>query len=341
MAVDPGINWRGTPPTRRRFLAVSAAALAVSGPALATTPLSKQRISWRGVALGADVQIRLVHPDEDFGRRTLEECVQEIRRLEGIFSLYDPQSTLSRLNRAGRVAGPEQELIELLAAAVQFTEETGGAFDVTVQRLWTKFAQHFSTPGASPNGPALSSVQSTLDLVGSQYIRLSPQEIVLERDGMALTLNGIAQGYITDKVRDLLNVRGFSDVLIDLGEIFGGGTRPDGGAWQVGIADAGSPGGIVKRLRLQNRALATSSSTGYTFSPDNRFTHLIDPRTGQCQQLYKSVSVIADDAATADAFSTSFAVLPLQEIERITRKRARIRVSLHQLDGTVASFPRV
>ncbi len=303
-------------------------------------PLTKRHISWRGVALGAEVQIGLAHPDENLGRKTLDDCVQEIRRLEGIFSLYDPQSTLSRLNRLGQVESPEHELVELLATAVQFTQETGGAFDVTVQRLWTTFAQHFSVPGASPNGPTRSNVQSILNLVGSQHISLSPQEIVLEREGMALTLNGIAQGYITDKIRDLLNARGFGDVLIDLGEIFAGGTRSDSSAWQVGIAETGAPGTIVTRLRLQDRALATSSGAGYAFSTDGRFTHLIDPRTGQSQQLYKSVSVIADDAATADALSTSFAVLPLQEIERITRKRARISVSLHQLDGTVMSFPR-
>ncbi len=340
VAVDPPIKWQGKPPTRRRFLAVAAAALTACGPAQATTPPIKQHISWRGVALGAEVEIGLVHPDVDLGRKTLVDCVQEIRRLERIFSLYDSQSTLSRLNRAGRIAGPEHELVELLATAVQFTQETGGAFDVSVQRLWATFAQHFSTPGASPNGPARAIVQSTLNLVGSQHIHLSPQEIVLERNGMALTFNGIAQGYITDKIRGLLNARGFGDVLIDLGEVFAGGTRPNGDAWQVGIAGGGSPATIVKRLRLQDRALATSSGAGYTFSPDSRFTHLIDPRTGQSQQLYKSVSVIADDAATADALSTSFAVLPLQEIERITRKRARISVSLHQLDGTVMSFPR-
>lgn len=338
MAVETSTRRRGQTPTRRRFLSVTAALLA-SGPAQAATPLTKRQINWRGVALGAEVQIGLVHPDEHLARETLQRCVQEIRRLEGIFSLYDPQSTLSQLNRAGRVVGPEHELVELLASARQFTQETGGAFDVTVQRLWNTYAEHFSEPGVSSGGPARAIVQSNLKLVGSQYIRLSPQEIVLERKGMALTLNGIAQGYITDQIRDLLKTRGFDDVLVDLGEIFGGGSRSDGRAWRVGIGDAASTGKILKRIRLQDRALATSSDAGYVFSTDGCFTHLIDPRNGQSHRRYKSVSVIADDATTADALSTSFAVLPLEEIERIAEDRTNISVSVFLHDGTIFNLP--
>ncbi len=340
MTVEPPINWRGHAPTRRRFLSVAAAALGAYVPAQAASRKTRRQTTWRGVALGAQAQIGLAHPDEDLARETLHGCIQEIRRLEGIFSLYDPHSTLSQLNRTGRVLGPEHELVDLLASALQFSRETGGAFDVTVQRLWNTYAEHFSVPDASPAGPSNAIVQSNLNLVGSEHIQLSPQEIVLERKGMALTLNGIAQGYIRDRIRDLLKARGFNDVLIDLGEIFGGGTGPDGSAWQVGIADATSPGGVLKQLRLQDRALATSSDAGYAFSPDGQFTHLIDPRTGQCQRRYRSVSVTADDAATADALSTSFAVLPLEEIERIVGERARINVSVYQHNGTVVNLPR-
>ncbi len=254
MAVERPNIWQGKQPTRRRFLTVAAAAFAACGSARAAPPWSRRQFSWRGVALGSEVQIKLVHQDEGLGRKTLDDCVQEIRRLEGIFSLYDPQSTLSRLNRIGRVVAPEHEFVELLATAVQFTQETAGAFDVTVQPLWATFAHHFSAPGALPSGPAHSRLRSTLDLVGAQHMHVSPQEIALKRGGMALTLNGIAQGYITDKIRNLLTARGFGDVLIDLGEIFAAGTRPDGRAWRVGIAEAGSPGSIVRRLHLQDRA---------------------------------------------------------------------------------------
>ncbi|MCP5081668.1 MAG: FAD:protein FMN transferase [Alphaproteobacteria bacterium] len=281
-----------------------------------------------------------MHPDEDLARDTLQSCIQEIRRLEAIFSLYDAHSTLSKLNRTGRVEGPEFELVDLLALALQFTHETGGAFDVTVQRLWNAYAEHFSEPGVSSKGPAGAFVRSNLNLVGSTHIRLSPQEIMLEREGMALTLNGIAQGYITDRIRDLLKARGFSNVLIDLGEIFAGGERPDGRAWQVGISDVVSHGATLKRLRLKDRALATSSDAGFAFSPDGRFTHLIDPRTGECPRRYRSVSVLADDATTADALSTSFAMLRLEEIEHIVEQRTKISVSVVLHDGTIIDLPK-
>ncbi|NNF80025.1 MAG: FAD:protein FMN transferase [Rhizobiales bacterium] len=329
----------GNAPTRRRFLTV-AAGLMACGPVQAAPHQVQQQTVWRGVALGAEVQIGLVHPDEDLARDTLQGCVQEIKRLEAIFSLYDPHSTLSKLNRTGRVEGPEFELVDLISLALQFTRETRGAFDLTVQRLWNAYAEHFSTPGIASKGPANAVVRSNLNLVGSRHIRLSPQDITLERDGMALTLNGIAQGYITDRIRDLLKVRGFNDVLIDLGEIFAGGERPDGRAWQVGISDGASHGGMLKRLRLKDRALATSSDAGFAFSPDGRFTHLIDPRNGECPRHFRSVSVVADDATTADALSTSFAMLRLEEIEHILEQRPKISASVVLHDGTIIDLPK-
>ena len=114
--------------------------------------------------------------------------------------------------------------------------------------------------------------------------------------------------------------------MIDLGEVYAGGIRPDGRAWQVGVADAGAAGGTWKRIVLQDQAVATSSDSGYSFSANGRFTHLIDPRTGRSPRLHKSISVTARDAATADALSTAFAVMPFTEIERVVGQRKNLKV---------------
>lgn len=319
--------------TRRRFLSVAAASTVslLSRPALSKT----QHISWRGLVFGAEAQIQLAHPDEELARQVIERCTREIDRLENIFSLYRSQSTLVRLNRDGIVQNPETEFIELLATAIQISRETRGAFDISIQPLWMLFARHFSRPNADPAGPVNADIKYAHALVGYRQISLSTREILLQREGMALTLNGIAQGFITDRIKVLLWQNGFENVLVHLGETYGKGAKPDGRRWQVGIPDPDTPSSIFKIVPLNNRSLATSSASGYKFSGDGLHNHLFDPRTGRSPNRYKSVSVSAQSATIADGLSTAFTNMAIRNIWEIVAKRSGIRATLFGYDGKI------
>ena len=127
---------------------------------------------------------------------------------------------------------------------------------------------------------------------------------------MAVTLNGIAQGYITDRVVGLLRARGMTRVLVDLGEPRALGDHPDGRPWRVGIRRPGA-GRPAMEVDLADLALATSSGAG---SPADfayrRFNHLLDPATGHCADPSRMVTVTAPDATTADALTTALALMP-------------------------------
>jgi thiamine biosynthesis lipoprotein len=144
--------------------------------------------------------------------------------------------------------------------------------------------------------------------------------IRLLRDGMALTLNGIAQGYITDSVVALLRRRGIDRSLVDMGEIRAIGGRPLGGPWIVGLEDPAVRGRAALEVSLDNRAIATSAGQGTLLDPDARFNHIFDPSTGGSSWRYRSVSVIADTACTADALSTAFSLMPLEAAAPIVRR---------------------
>lgn len=306
--------------TRRRFIAISAAAaaplawapagLASEGRAIKGRPVPALH-EWRGVALGAQASIRLAHPDAAAARALLQDCVAEIARLERIFSLYQPDSALSRLNAAGTLDGPPLDLVALLDRAAAVSDATDGAFDVTVQPLWRRYAEHFAQPGADPAGPVLDDVLPLIDWRG---VAVAAGRITLARPGMALTLNGIAQGYATDKVAALLRAAGMAQVLVDLGETRALGHHPDGRPWRVGIADPADPGRIAARLDLADAALATSGGYGTRFDPAGRFNHLIDPQSGRSAPALRSVSVLARDATTADAASTALALVGPERI---------------------------
>ncbi|MFV0297663.1 MAG: FAD:protein FMN transferase [Hyphomicrobiaceae bacterium] len=289
---------------------------------------------WRGVALGADATIKIHHPDGAVARGLIDRSLAEVARLEGIFSLYDPRSALSRLNRDGLLDAPPLELVELLGRSVEFTRMTGGAFDVTVQPLWKLYAEHFSRPDADPAGPAMGDVAAARACVGSQGIVVASNRIHLGRRGAAVTLNGIAQGYLTDRVVELLRSAGIGHTLVDMGEIRAMDGRPEGGPWRAGLRDPGSPGKIMHEISLDNRALATSAGSGTLLDPAGRFNHIFDPATGATSSRYSSVSVVADNATTADALSTAFSLMPATAIAPIAN-RLRLSVYLRLAGGAL------
>lgn len=266
--------------TRRRFIAISAAlapalALAETGPYVET-----------GLALGATVTLRLQHPDAP---HLAALAMAEIRRLEAIFSLYLPASDLVRLNRTARLDAPPFELLDCLSLAGAVHQASGGRFDPTVQPLWAAHAM------ATERGHPLTETErdEARARLGWHRVRLSPEAISLA-PGMALTLNGIAQGYIADRVAAILASHGLTRALIDTGELV---ALPEG-RWPVQLAD--------RNLNLQNRAVATSAPLGMTFGGDGRTSHILNPATGgPALPRWQAVTISAPRAALADALSTA------------------------------------
>jgi thiamine biosynthesis lipoprotein len=271
--------------SRRRFIAISAALAPTllprglsAGPGLHVET---------GMALGAKVTLRLIHPDAP---RLAARAMAEIHRLEAIFSLYLQDSALCRLNRNGRLEAPPFELLECLGLAGAVHAASGGRFDPTVQPLWQAEAE------AVLRGQPLSPDEraAAAALIGWQDVVLGPSEISL-RPGMALTLNGIAQGFIADRVAALLAEAGLTRALIDTGEMR---ALPEGD-WPVRLASG-------DEIALRNRALATSEPLGMTFGGDGLTSHILDPRQARpVQAAWRSVSVSAPTAALADALSTA------------------------------------
>lgn len=284
--------------TRRRLIAISAA-LAVM-PAVARAGSNVSRL-WTGQALGARASIRIEHPDaEAISGRVLAE----IDRLENILSLYRADSALSRLNRDGRLALPPFELLECLSIAAGINRGSGGRFDPTVQPLWSLWAE----AAARGKEPGATEIEAVKARTGWNHVLVEAEEISL-RPGMALTLNGIGQGYVADRVAALLEGEGLTNILIDTGEFraLGGqpgkpGSRAEG--WPMTL----EPGGHVA---LRERALATSAPRGTTFDQAGKNGHIIDPLTGKpVQPVWQAISITAPSAAIADALSTAACLMP-------------------------------
>ncbi len=288
-------------PMKRRTLLIASLGL---GSALLTRAATATRpdLHWRTrplLALGTTVRLRAAHADAAQADRALDAATATLREVEASMSLFRDASELSRLNRDGRLRAPSARLLTVLREAQLVSERSGGAFDVTVQPLWGAY-DRARQAGRLPTDAERIEAQAR---TGWQQIRIDRDRIRFMRSGMAVTLNGIAQGYAADAVRATLQAHGVEHALIDTGEFGAIGRNERDEPWNVGIEDPHDSTRLLTALALNGRALATSADHRSSFSTDRRHHHIIDPATGDSPPALSSVTVVADTAMRADALT--------------------------------------
>lgn len=271
------------------------------------------RTSW---ALGSNVTITVLHDSPEHAEQAIDAAFAELETVERVMSLYRPQSELCRLNRSGVLDNPHPYLVDVLNQAESVARASGGAFDVTVQPLWQLYAAA-NKEGRLPDAAAVEMARSRVDW---RRVRVSARRITLDK-GTTVTLNGIAQGFAADRAMAALRAAGIEHALVDTGEISPLGTKEQGDPWQAGIQHPRESDAYVALARLDGRCLATSGDYATTFSPDRKYNHLFDPRTGNSPDELASVSIAAPTAMQADALSTAVFVLgPVQGLDLVERQ---------------------
>lgn len=295
---------------RRRFLAIAAASLL-------TPAAAAQRVQWRGQAFGADVSISL-EGERQGAETALQAALDTMRRLESLFSLFDPASALSQLNQTGKLHMPP-EFARLVRAVDHVHTASQGLFDPTIQPL---FAAKMMSDAQ------LSAEQEDRfgSLIDWSMVNHSASDISFSRQGMAITLNGIAQGFATDRVSEVLAGNGFTITVVNMGE-YRSGSR----IAPLSVQDAS--GRELIRFDLENAAIATSSRNGYRFADGTG--HILSPRD-KVESQWETASVVAGDATRADGFSTALVIASgTQLAEQLIETGEIKRVILQGRDGKV------
>lgn len=278
---------------RRRFLALAAG---TCGAWMTNCSRSSglHRVSQSSKALGATVTMTVLHADDSKANAALDAAFAELERIENVMSLYRSESQISRLNRDGALEKPDASFVEVLRFAAEVAEKSDGAFDVTVQPLW-------KLKGVAPDA-------ATLALVDWRKVELNEERIKLA-PGMAITLNGIAQGFAADAAMRVMREHGIDNALIDAGEFSAHGLNAENAPWRIGIQHPRQRDAFAALTPLENRCLATSGDYETAFSDDFSRHHIVNPRTGDSAGELASVSVLAPTAMSADALSTALFVL--------------------------------
>ncbi|MGO4913985.1 FAD:protein FMN transferase [Pseudogemmobacter sp. W21_MBD1_M6] len=305
---------------RRRFLAISAcAALPLRAAAQA------RDVRWRGIALGADVTISLRGVSPQVAKATLANVETRLARLEDQFSLFRPNSAISRLNKQGHLPDPPADILAILRHSHRLNETTSGRFDPTVQPVWNALAT--SRPG--PGQATLAAAQAKVGWAG---LVVSPGLVRFAKPGMALTLNGIAQGFATDAIAGLLAREGYTDCLINIGEF-----RAFGGSWTLGIG--GSGGDLIGTTQMTRGAIATSTPSALQFGGSG-IGHIIDPQRGPVPPVWASCTVKAPTATIADGLSTALVLTPGTEIAQVLAASGGTGAMMQDADGGIVTYGR-
>ncbi|MDX1284610.1 MAG: FAD:protein FMN transferase [Draconibacterium sp.] len=241
-----------------------------------------------------------------------EEINEEFKKLTMIFSTYEKESTISKINNNETVK-PEPLFLECYNRAMEISEITNGAFDISAGPLVNAW-------GFGPEEKkkmTQQKVDSLLQITGFQKIKFENGEFKKEHRGMKLDMSAIAKGFTSDLIADFLAQKGCENYMVEIGgEVMAKGKNAKGRFWTIGISKPEedllkSTSDLQAILQLQNCGMATSGNYRNFYEEDGkRYAHTIDPKTGYpVQHSLLSATVLAEDCMTADAYATAFMVL--------------------------------
>jgi FAD:protein FMN transferase len=265
-------------------------------------------------------------------RAAAEEALNEVQRVEAQLSLYRPDSEVAHLNaRAAREwVRVELGLFGLLQKAKRLSEETSGAFDITVAPLMRCWG-FMSGSGKQPGKTAIAEARQC---VGMNLVELDPESfrVRFARPGVMLDFGAIGKGYAIERAVELLREADITSGIIHGGTstAYGLGTPPDEAAWKIGIemppqtdTDSATPVAVVE---LHDEALSVSAIWGKSFqSMGKTYGHIIDPRTGYPAAAGDLAAVLLASATETDALSTALLTLGLDGHEHISKLRPESR----------------
>jgi thiamine biosynthesis lipoprotein len=276
-------------------------------------------------AMGCEFELILYGRELSYLRDAAAEAFEELDHLEHQLSFFISSSEISYIN-ANAFSMPirvEPRLFSLLMTASDIFTETGGAFDITVGALTDLWCSSTDVL------PTTNEIKLAMQRTGMSKVLLDPAECTIRflQEGIQINLGGIGKGYAIQRIANLLRDRGVINGLLSAGNstIYAMGHPPRDNAWTVGISD---PTRHIQRLgyvKLRDSALSVSGShERYIEIGGQRYSHIIDPRTGKPVDELLAVAVVTDDPTIADALSTALFVLGLEQAKQYCDRHPKV-----------------
>ncbi len=285
------------------------------------------RFEFSAPSMGSHVDFVVYAPSQAEAKNVIDAGMDEIERLSTILSNYDPDSEISKLCLAPKgVWTPlSPDLAAVLKHSRRWHQLSEGRFDITVgplTQLWRAHRKKKQLPSSTLIEDAKGRCGwSSVDLAFPSAIESSmqPARVSLHKDQMVLDLSGIAVGYIIDSAFEKMRLAGSRSILINAGGDIRVGDAPPGAmGWRIAIAGLGKESPPLSMIHLKNCAVTTSGDLNQFVEIDGRrYSHFIDPESGDPIERRQSVTVIAETTVDADAGATALAVLGTQRASEL------------------------
>lgn len=278
----------------------------------ACSPGKQSRYSKSKALLDTFVTITVVSDSSKDAEQAIDKAFNEIEKFGSLIDFFSDKSDIALINRKAGISEVKVSpvTLDLIEKAIFVAESSGGAFDITigpVMRLWD-FHRKIK--------PSDVEISQNIKFVNYKNIVINKERstVFLKKKGMMIDLGGLAKGYAADIAVDILKRNNIGSGIVAIaGDIVTFGTKSDGKAWNIGIADPRNNSDsdeIIAKIALSDKAISTSGDYQRFFVIDGqRFHHLLDPKTGYPADTCRSVSIVTEKGIYADAFSTAVFVL--------------------------------
>ena len=258
--------------------------------------------------MGTRIAVEIWHEDAVQAEAAIDAVITEMHRIDALMSHYKPESQLSRINREAATAPVkvDAELAGLIARALEFSELSGGAFDITYASVGYlyDYREH--------RHPTEAQIQAALPAINWHHVAVDREASTVQflKPGVRIDLGGIAKGYAVDSCIRILSARGIRNASVTAG----GDSRllgdRRGRPWVVGIRHPDDPGRVIARIPLEDAAISTSGDYERYFDECGvRYHHIIDPHTGKSPVGVRSVTVIGPDATLTEGLTKSVFIM--------------------------------
>jgi ApbE family protein len=259
-----------------------------------------------------------------------KEIEQELFRVDTIFSLFKENSLLSRFNRGEDKGKGNTLFAEVIKLSLEISNETEGAFDITVAPLVNAWGFGFKNKQPLSN----KQVDSLQKLVGYQHLSFNGKELTKDILNLQIDCGAIAKGYAVDRIAKLLSDKGCQNYMVEIGgEVVVKGNNDKGEKWKIGINKPTQHAlpteeDLQTLLSLTNCGIATSGNYRNFYIKDGKkYAHSIDPKTGYpVQHSLLSATVISQSCAKSDALATAFMVMGLDKAKAFVETHKDIQV---------------
>jgi len=313
---------------RRKLIKIIGLSLLGSAGYGSYTYLNKKLVknSWNGHILNSPAKLEIHSYSKKQNLAVIDKVNSLTTNFDNIFNLQNTKSEIVTLNKNKLLKNPSKDIIDVIKKAEQISNKTNGAFDITVQPLWDFYYNHFIKK-SNLTPPSIKDIKEVTNTINWKNVKIDSNRISLLNNA-SITLNGIAQGWITDQIVKTLRDNKITNTLVDFGENYAAGNFENSRPWRIMLQ---GPNNISKTLNISNKAVATSGGYGTIFESTASYHHIFNPKTGLSSNRYKAASIVSDHAWLSDCLATSALLMPKNELKSLCNE---LSVTAYLLENT-------